>query len=222
MAEQAHDAHVHGGLQHHFDDLAQQHEASTIGMWTFLITEVMFFGGLFLAYIFVRTYYGHAFAAASHELDWKLGFLNTLVLLTSSLTMAFAVRSAQLGRSKLIVRYLIATIGLGLVFLGIKAFEYYVKYEHGLIPGLHWQPHELHDPAAQAYFFLYFAMTGVHALHMIIGIGIVSVIAWMARSGRFDENYYNPVEVTGLYWHFVDIVWIFLYPLLYLVDPHFK
>ena len=210
------------GLAHQFDDLAQQHEASTIGMWGFLITEVMFFGGLFMAYILFRGYYPDAMIEASHHLDWKLGFVNTLLLLVSSLTMALAVHAAQEGHRKATVNFLIVTMVLGAGFLGIKAIEYSDKWHHGLVPGWNFDLTQFADPMkAQAFYFLYFAMTGVHALHMVIGLGVVAWIAWRAKRGEFTPHYYNPVEMTGLYWHFVDIVWIFLYPLLYLIEPHF-
>ena len=221
MSEQANlqsDAQTHG-LQHHFVDLGQQHEASTLGMWTFLVTEVMFFGGLFLAYILFRIWYPDAWGVASRMLDWKLGGINTLLLLCSSLTMAMAVSAAQNGERKKIVWFLIITMILGTGFLGIKAHEYLHKVHEGLIPGLNFTYPGL-GGKEEAFFFMYFVMTGVHALHMIIGIVIVGVIARMAAKGRFTKTYYNPVEVIGLYWHFVDIIWIFLYPLLYLVQLH--
>lgn len=207
------------GLQHHFDDLTQQHEASALGMWGFLVTEVMFFGGMFMAYILYRVNYMDAMVEASHHLDWVLGGVNTFVLLCSSLTMAFAVHAAQEGHRKATVNWLGVTTMFGVGFLVIKAFEYAAKFEHHLIPGASFDTSQFVWPQAQAYFFLYFAMTGVHALHMIIGIGVVIWVMLRARRGDFTPNYYNPVEMTGLYWHFVDIIWIFLYPLLYLIEP---
>ena len=219
MAESHSHAHPQG-LQHHFDDLTQQHEASALGMWGFLVTEVMFFGGMFMAYILYRTYYMDAIVSASHQLDWIVGGINTLVLLCSSLTMAFAVHAAQEGHRKATFNWLIITTVFGLVFLVVKAFEYKSKFDHHLIPGPDFNTALFPGlPQAQAFFYLYFAMTGVHALHMVIGIGVVLWIALRARRGDFTPNYYNPVEMTGLYWHFVDIVWIFLYPLLYLIEP---
>ncbi len=208
------------GLAHQFDDLAQQKEASSLGMWAFLITEVMFFGGLILSYIVLRWMYPQVFLEGSHELNWVLGGVNTLVLLVSSLTVALAVHAAQEGHNKATFNYLVVTIILGTAFLVVKGFEYYAKVEHNLIPGTDsFTFHGSVDPMkAQIFFYLYFAMTGVHALHMIIGIVIVALIANSARKGKFTKDYYNPVEGIGLYWHFVDIVWIFLYPLLYLID----
>jgi cytochrome c oxidase subunit III len=207
----------HPALQHHFPDLATQKDAAGLGMWIFLAQEVMFFGGLFLAYTVYRTLYYAGFSEASHHLDWKLGGANTAVLIGSSLTMALAVRAAALGRRRTVVWMLLLTIVLGSVFLGVKVVEYGDKFEHHLVPGpdFHWEGPNAHP--AEIFYSLYFAMTGLHALHMIIGIPIIAVIAWMAQRGRFSPAYHTPVEMVGLYWHFVDIVWIFLFPLLYLV-----
>jgi cytochrome c oxidase subunit III len=208
----------HPALQHHFDSLDQQLHASQFGMWVFLVTEVLFFGGLFMAYILYRIWYPDMFVAASHELSVPLGAFNTAVLIGSSLTMAFAVRSAQTGEApRWQVFWLIATIVLGSVFLGVKVIEYSEKITHHLVPGPTFHFHEPYGQTAQLYFSLYFAMTGLHATHMIIGIGIMAVIAWQAGRGKFTPQWYTPVEITGLYWHFVDLVWIFLFPLLYLI-----
>ena len=207
-------------VAHHFDSVEQQREAATLGMWLFLVTEVMFFGGLFLAYILFRWAYPRAFIEGSHHLDIKLGAINTAVLIGSSLTMALAVRAAQLGGRRGTVLFLILTIVLGSTFLGIKGVEYSHKFEHHLVPGsnFHWEGSE--PGHAQLFFFLYFFMTGLHALHMVIGVGVLAAIAWMAHRGKFSPEYYNPVEGAGLYWHFVDVVWIFLFPLLYLLGRH--
>ena len=214
-----HDTHAHHpALQHHFDTLEQQQHASTLGMWMFLLTEVLFFGGLFMAYILYRWLYGSAFSAASHELNIPLGAANTAVLIGSSLTMALAVRAAQTSQRKATAFFLLATLALGSVFLGVKVVEYADKFSHHLVPGEHFA---FHDAAlkngAEIYFSLYFAMTGLHATHMIIGAGIILPIIYNAWRGRYDAHYYTPVELFGLYWHFVDIVWIFLFPLLYLI-----
>jgi cytochrome c oxidase subunit III len=217
-------ADTHGGhahhpdLQHHFDTLEQQHEAATLGMWLFLITEVLFFGGLFLAYMLYRVWYPQAWAEASLELDIVLGAFNTAVLIGSSLTMALAVRAAQTGLQRATVGWILATMALGLVFLIVKYFEYAEKFEHHHVPGPNFAFPGPNAGPAQIYFSLYFLMTGLHATHMLIGFVIMGVIAWMAYKGRFSPQWYTPVEVSGLYWHFVDIVWIFLFPLLYLVD----
>ena len=221
----AHAAHGHGhalvhhpAQQHHFDTLEQQHEASTLGMWLFLVTEVMFFGGLFMAYLLYRVWYPEAWAEGSLDLDIVLGGINTAVLIGSSLTMAFAVRAAQTGFPRATVVWLLLTMALGLTFLVIKFFEYEHKWELRHVPGLNFSYEGPHAEQVQIFFSLYFSMTGLHALHMVIGFGLLSVIAWMAHKRRFSPEWYTPVEMSGLYWHFVDIVWIFLFPLLYLVD----
>jgi cytochrome c oxidase subunit 3 len=209
----------HPAHQHHFQTMAQQQEAATLGMWLFLVTEIMFFGGLLMAYLLYRVWYPEAWSEGSEELSIALGGTNTLVLIGSSLTMALAVRAAQTGRApKVIVGWLGITMALGLTFLVIKFFEYKEKFELNHVPGRNFHFEGPHAPQVQIFFSLYFALTGLHALHMIIGFGLLSVIAWMAWKGRFSEEWYTPVELSGLYWHFVDIVWIFLFPLLYLVD----
>jgi cytochrome c oxidase subunit 3 len=215
------DGHTTAAHQHQFDSAEQQHEATTLGMWVFLVTEVLFFGGLFLAYSVYRWAYPAAFLSASASLDWKLGALNTAVLIGSSLTMALAVQGAQLGKRRMQIVFLILTIVLGAAFLGVKAVEYGDKFEHHHVPGPSFHFDEGSDPEhAQIFFSLYFAMTGMHAVHMVIGIGLLTWLLVLAWKGRFGPAYYNPVEVTGLYWHFVDIVWIFLFPLLYLLGTH--
>ncbi|HUL79172.1 MAG TPA: cytochrome c oxidase subunit 3 family protein [Vicinamibacteria bacterium] len=224
----------HPALRHHFSTLEQQREASSLGMWVFIAQEVLFFGGLFVAYAVYRHQYPVAFSAGSHHLSWRIGFANTLVLIGSSLTMAMAVHSAAVGKSRRIVGYLLATILLGSVFLGVKYFEYREKIRPCLgdgpsagclLPGDRFDPSVLHlegdeGQHAQIYFSLYFGMTGLHALHMIIGIPIILTIAVLAGRGAFSPEYHSPVEIVGLYWHFVDIIWIFLFPLLYLIGAH--
>ena len=235
------DTHIaaRAGLAHHFDDIEQQREAGTLGMWAFLVTEVMFFGGLFLAYILYRAKYPVEFAVASNSLNVTMGFINTLVLICSSLTMALAVYFSQIGNRRLLVVFLILTMVLGLTFLVIKGVEYHEKFVEHHIPvrlqtyEFKWEPHAAEGAGAhgaslpvvdtghvEMFFWLYFAMTGVHALHMIIGLGILTTLVFMARRGRFTPEYHSPVELSGLYWHFVDIVWIFLFPLLYLIGAH--
>lgn len=215
------DATHHPALQHHFDTLGQQQAASTLGMWVFLATEVLFFGGMFLAYTLYRTWYPDAWVAASHHLDVWLGAFNTAILIGSSLTMAMAVRSAQVGNRKGQLVFLALTIVLGTAFLGVKAVEYADKFDHHLVPG----PGFLFDDAryaraAQIFFSVYFAMTGIHAAHMVIGLGLLLWLLVKAQRGVFTAAYNTPVEMVGLYWHFVDIIWIFLFPLLYLVGHH--
>jgi cytochrome c oxidase subunit III len=221
-------------LQHHFDTMAQQKEAVTLGMWVFLVTELMFFGGMFAAYLLYRMWYYDGYVAASRELDLVLGGINTVVLIGSSLTVALGVHAAQTGKKAQVVNYLIVTGLLGLVFLVIKYFEYSSKFDlhaahHGasmirLFPGAGiFEVTGDYAPIAsqiRMFMVLYFALTGMHALHMIIGIGILAVITRMAIKGEFTPQWYSPVEIFGLYWHFVDIVWIFLFPLLYLVNRH--
>jgi cytochrome c oxidase subunit 3 len=204
--------------------MEQQVEASALGMWTFLVTEIMFFGGLFLAYAVYRAASPEAFQEASAHLAISWGAFNTAVLIFSSLTMALAVRAAQTSAPpKTQVGWLAATMFLGAVFLGVKVIEYKDKFDHHIVPGPNFDASIWQHPAgAELFYSLYFIMTGLHALHMIIGIGIMLVIARMAWKRQFDSTYYTPVEVSGLYWHFVDIVWIFLFPLLYLIGRHYS
>jgi cytochrome c oxidase subunit 3 len=226
---------VHGETQnpallHHFADEQQQRDSSTLGMWIFLATEVMFFGGLFCAYLIYRLWYYYDFAAASQTLNWKLGATNTAVLICSSLTVVLAVNAAQRGKRAVLLGSLVLTLILGFAFLGIKAVEYTEKFEKHHVPGPSFQfenvplpahPDQFANPQhAEIYFALYFIMTGLHALHMIVGIGLFTWLLYAAWKGRFTPEYNTPVEIGGLYWHFVDIVWIYLFPLLYLIDIH--
>ena len=220
--------HQAGHLAHQFEDAAQQKEASTLGMWAFLATELMFFGGALTAFVVYRSFYADAFAQASREhMHIIAGTVNTAVLLCSSLTVALSVYFASHNQRKALVIMLLATIALALVFLGVKAYEYTSEYNHQLVPGMNWEypPHH-HEHAerltanprnVELFFCFYFFLTGLHALHMIVGVGIFSFITYKAWRGAYSADYYNPVEVCGLYWHFVDLVWIFLFPLLYLL-----
>lgn len=300
MAEHNHDDHHHPpGLRHQFDDMGQQVDSVTLGMWAFLVQEIMFFGGMFTVYLVFRSQYPMAFAAGSNHLDPFWGGLNTLVLIVSSLTMALAVYYAQKGDRMKQVVLILLTMFFGTVFLGVKAIEYSDKYKHGLIPVDGWnmvipegeneekavlrlpfetrveaegvEGAEVHanplgrfqigpqdvelvkmaekgnfltpsekvgyyevfndqtkqlDPEklrgkVQMFFWIYFVMTGLHAIHMIVGLGIMTWLLIMAWRGSFSGEYFSPVEISGLYWHFVDIVWIFLFPLLYLLGRHF-
>jgi cytochrome c oxidase subunit 3 len=211
-----------GALFGQFRDLDQQRETASLGMWVFLMTEVMFFGGLFLAYTIYRWKYHSAFAAASRELDVAKGALNTGVLILSSFTMALAVWASEMRKRKLLCLFLALTMLFGGVFLTIKGFEYAQKFEHHLVPGpnFNFPGPETEAQHAEIYFALYFLMTGMHAVHMIIGEGMLLLLLIYAWKGRFTEGYNVPIENGGLYWHFVDIVWIFLFPLLYLIDLH--
>ena len=266
----------HPALVHHFDDMEQQKEASTFGMWVFLLTEIMMFGGLFTAYLIYRIKYYDAFVAGSTSIDVLLGFINTLVLLASSFTMAMAVYAAQKGNRKWQMIWLVGTMIFGATFLGIKAIEYDQKYEECHIPGSFigkpfnatggpgcesgniaqemqkraretnekiekegkakgWTAEKIEKSKVevpsdtfatqtaertQIFFSFYFAMTGLHAFHMIIGMGLMTWLLIRASRGEFGPQYYTPMELGGLYWHFVDIVWIFLFPLLYLISRH--
>ncbi len=207
-------------LAHHFDTLEQQRESASLGMWIFLITEVMFFGGLFTAYVVYRSRAPELFAAGSYELDILLGGINTVVLICSSFTMAVAVRGAQLGQRRVLVWFLVLTGVLGLAFLGVKAVEYSEKFAHHLVPGPHFAWHGPEGKGVQLFFSLYFVMTGLHALHMIVGVGVLAWLLPRAARGHYGPDYHHPIECFGLYWHFVDIVWIFLFPLLYLLGRH--
>jgi cytochrome c oxidase subunit 3 len=204
-------------VAHQFDDAEQQREAGLLGMWTFLVTEVLFFGGLFTGYAVYRHAHPDGFQIGSHLLNLPLGTVNTAVLILSSLTMALGVHASQTGRRRALIGFLIATMVLGATFLGIKFVEYHHKFQEGLIPGSAFAYDGPHRPEVELFLSFYFAMTGMHALHMVIGLGIMTVLLGMARRGRFTPEYHAPVVVAGLYWHFVDIVWIFLYPLLYLI-----
>lgn len=209
-------ARSHGALAHHFETLPQQREANTLGMWLFLATEVLFIGTLFAVYLLYRSAYAETFAEASAHLDDLRGTINTVVLLTSSLTMALAVHAAELRDRRRMVLMMVATAVLGLIFLGIKASEYYSEYVEQLIPGLNFVWEGANFQEAHVFFSLYFIMTGVHAVHMIIGMAILLVMIIYGWRGGYEVDP-MPVERFGLYWHFVDIVWIFLFPLLYLI-----
>ncbi len=225
-ADHAHTSALPAGVRpptySHFEDLAQQEESEKLGMWAFLITEVMFFGALFTAYTVYRNLYPEAFMLASSHLDWKLGGLNTLVLIVSSLTMALAIRGAQTGKNGQVIGNVIATMVFGAMFLVVKYFEYKSKYDLNLMPGPTFDVAAFgeHGPQARIFFSIYFAMTGLHAFHMVVGLGIMTWVLIKARQGYFTPQRYLAIENTGLYWHFVDLVWIFLFPMLYLLGAH--
>ena len=222
--------------RHHFETQEQQREAGTFGMWLFLLTEIMFFGGMFFAYLLYRNWYNPAFVAGSNQLSIPLGTANTAILISSGFFMALAVWAAEVRKKSLLVIFLVLTTLFGLAFLGVKYFEYKEKFELHHIPGASFDVSQFINPHAyglkeeplapdmaqktQVFFFLYFAMTGMHALHMVIGIGLLFWLIRRANRGEFTAGYVAPIENFALYWHFVDIVWIFLFPLLYLINRH--
>jgi cytochrome c oxidase subunit 3 len=204
-------------VAHHFDSAETQFEANKLGIWLFLVTEVLLFGGLFGAFAVFRAWYLPAFVEAHHHLDKVLGSVNTVALICSSLTMALAVRSSQQSKKALTAVFLSLTIALAFVFLTIKFFEYSHKFEHGLLPGRFWHAEGFVHPEARIFYGLYFLMTGIHGLHVTIGIALITWVLVRNLKGQFSSRYYVPVEGVGLYWHLVDLVWIFLFPLLYLI-----
>jgi cytochrome c oxidase subunit 3 len=205
-------------VQHHFVDSDQQFDAAKFGMWIFLVTEILFFGGLFAAYIVYRAWYPELFTLASEELNTLWGGVNTLVLIGSSLTVAMAIKSAQLNQKKNIIINLGITIALAFIFMVIKYFEYTHKFEIGIFPGEFYAFEGIDHPKANIFFSLYYLMTGLHGIHVLIGIGLMIWLVKKAANNAYDSEYYTPLEITGLYWHLVDIIWIFLFPLFYLID----
>lgn len=205
-------------LQHHFVDSDQQFNASKLGMWVFLVTEILFFGGLFAAYVIYRAWYPDLYIQASTQLNTLWGAVNTAVLIGSSLTVAMAIRSAQTNDNRGVFLNLVITLVLAFVFMVIKYFEYTHKFELGIFPGGHYTFEGIEHPKANIFFSIYYIMTGLHGLHVIIGIGLMVWLAIKAKNNAFSAEYYTPVEMVGLYWHLVDIIWIFLFPLLYLID----
>jgi cytochrome c oxidase subunit III len=238
--DHGHDSHVHTFFDEdqypamHFEDADQQKEAAALGMWTFLATEVLLFAGLFLVYSIYRNWYHDGFVIGSHQLDVKLGTINTLFLLASSLCVVLSIHKAQQNRPKGIVAYLIATMVFGLAFFVVKGFEWVHDYHIGLVPWMEWNQEwgvvrdatgavtQDNNYQVKLFMVLYFVMTGTHAVHMIVGMAILGVIAYKAGKGRYNARYYTPLEMGGLYWHFVDIVWVFLVPTLYLIDLYSK
>ena len=207
---------AHPLVAEQFDEIEQQREAAKLGMWIFLATELLFFGGLFLGYAVYRYLNPDAFAAASRHTEVVLGGTNTAILLLSSTLMALAVRASQLEQKRSLVWLLLGTAFLGIAFMGVKAFEYYTDFHEHLLPGAHFLWHEANPRAAEMFFWLYYAMTGLHAIHVSIGIVVLLVLAVRGARGHFSGGNFMTVEIAGLYWHFVDIVWVFLFPLLYL------
>jgi cytochrome c oxidase subunit 3 len=204
-------------VAHHFDKADTQFDAGRMGIWLFLVTEVLFFGGLFCAFFVFRSWYFDSFVEAHHHLDKVMGGINTIFLITSSLTMALGVRSAQTGNKKLTTLMLLATLAFAAGFLVIKYFEYGHKFHDGLLPGQYFHAAGFHTAHPSVFFSIYFTMTGIHGLHVVIGMGLIMWILLRNQKGEFSGRFYAPVEGVGLYWHLVDLVWIFLFPLLYLV-----
>lgn len=212
-------------LAHHFDTPAQQFDAAKLGMWAFLAQELLFFSGVFVAYAVYRSWYPETFRLASHQLDKQMGAINTVVLLFSSFTAAMAVRSAQVGNKKATGNFLLVTIGCACAFLVVKYFEYSHKFHAGLLPGRFFHPHAEHlahgagplPDTASSFFSIYFMATGLHGIHVLVGIGVLIWIWLRNQRGEFSKEYFTAVDIAALYWHLVDLVWIYLFPLLYLV-----
>jgi len=208
--------HIEHHVAHHFDTSEQEFNAAKLGMWVFLVQEVLFFGGLFVAYAFFKSLYPEMFIEAHKQLSWKMGALNTCFLIFSSFTMVMGVREAQLNRRRSSIRYLMATFCLATAFMVVKYFEYSAKIHHGYLPA-EWFFGEGTNQTLPIFFGLYFALTGLHGLHVLVGMGLIAWLIYRSMKGEFYEEFYTPLEMVGLYWHLVDLIWIFLFPLLYLV-----
>jgi cytochrome c oxidase subunit 3 len=212
----------HATHWHHFEDLEHQQQATLFGMWIFLATEILIFGGIFTAYTVYRIAYVAEFEVASRQLNLWIGGINTLVLLTSSLTMVLAIHAIRQGRSHSGALHLLLTAALGTAFLGFKAVEYYLDYRENLVPIFAFHPTEwaalnVRPEHVQLFLIFYYFLTGLHAIHLLIGIAVVLVLAWFTHRDHFSAEYHSPIESWGLYWHFIDVVWVFLLPLLYLI-----
>lgn len=205
-------------VEHHFYDAEHQRDSAKLGMWVFLLTEVLLFGGLFCAYAIYRSWYPEMFYNAHQALDVTMGTINTIVLITSSVTMALAIRSMQFGRRKQTMMFLSATLLFAIVFLIIKYFEYEHKVHLGQLPGKFYTYQGIEGTNPHIFFSVYFMMTGLHGLHVLGGMAAISLMLYRTARNRFSSEYYTPIEVTGLYWHLVDLIWIFLFPLLYLIS----
>jgi len=220
LTEAQHDSHGHGhdpNLQHHFAEMSQQFDAAKIGMWLFLATEILLFGGLFVGFGMQQAKFPEAFKAAHHHLDWKLGALNTVVLLVSSFTMVIAVWASMTGRRKTLITNLVLTLACAGTFLVVKYFEYSHKIHDGLLPGKFYN-YAQGQPNEYIFFSFYFMMTGLHGIHVVLGMVAIGWILARSIKGDFGPGYYTPVDLVGLYWHLVDLIWIYLFPLLYLIS----
>ena len=207
-------------LKHYFHDVNQQYETSKFAMWAFILTEVLTFAGLFVAYIVYRSWYPDMFVDAHKLLDVNKGLTNTVVLITSSLTMALAIWAIQKNNKKLSVLMLVATFVFALAFLGIKYLEYSHKFEVGQLPGLYYSymgPDAAHLNNPHIFFSIYFIMTGLHGLHVAIGMGLIAWLIYSTYKGNLSPEYYTPMEMIGIFWHLVDLIWIYLFPLFYLI-----
>jgi cytochrome c oxidase subunit 3 len=204
-------------VQHHFTDSEQQRESAKLGMWIFLLTEVLLFGGLFVAYGIFRAWYPEMFYNAHKQLNVLMGTVNTVVLITSSLTMALSIRSMQVNDKKMTRLYLVLTLLFAFTFLVIKYFEYSHKIELGQLPGNMYTFTGVEGNNPHIFFSIYFAMTGLHGIHVLIGMLVISWVLYRTGKNHFSAEYYTPIEMAGLYWHLVDLIWIFLFPLLYLI-----
>jgi cytochrome c oxidase subunit 3 len=222
MAEPAHaaehdQAHGHPRQQHHFQDMRTQQHAARLGMWLFLATEILLFGGLFCAYSVYRTLYPQAWHECSKHTFRAFGLVETFDLITSSFTMVLAIHFTRIGKRKLSVFMLLLTIAMGLLFLCLHGYEYYHEYLEGALPGKYFHFEEVKATGAPMYYAVYFLMTGLHSIHVFIGAVVLAVVAWFTAKGEYDASYDHPLDLAGLYWHLVDLIWIFLFPLLYLV-----
>jgi cytochrome c oxidase subunit 3 len=200
-----------------FEDVSQQRAASTLGMWVFLATEVMFFGGLFLAFAVARFLHADSFSQAAKHLDVLAGSINTAILFTSSFTTVLAVSALKEGRKKRVLGLLLVSIALGSLFLVIKGYEYHEKWTEGFFPGSSFAASGPNRDQVELFFVFYFILTGLHAIHLLIALGVAAALGWLVIAGRVTQTRYMPLEVSALYWHFVDIVWVFVFPLLYLI-----
>lgn len=218
MSDVVADAHGHHHA-HHFANAEEEFEAGKQGMWVFLVTEVLMFGGLFVAYGIFRGLYPEMFTLAHKELNVKMGLINTIVLITSSITMVLAVTATQKGQRDRAILNLVITFMLACVFLVVKYFEYSAKIHHGLLPAgfFHNEHMSQLQPKSPLFFSLYFVMTGLHGVHVLVGMGLIAWLIKRTMAKEFSPYFYTPVELVGFYWHFVDLVWIYLFPLLYLV-----
>ena len=204
-------------VPHHFHSAEEAFESSKLGLWLFLVTEILLFGGLFVVYIIYRAMYPEMFHEASHHLNRILGFINTLVLICSSFTMAMAVNKTKANQSGRANQYLLLTLMFAATLMVIKYFEYRHKFHDGLLPGAYFTNPDFTEPKASLFFSLYFMMTGLHGIHVLVGIGLILWVLIRSNRGHFSNRYSTPVELTGIYWHLVDLIWIYLFPLLYLI-----